>query len=190
MHSQILRRLTNLFRFMYTLLVILERCRSGHNEAVLKTVSPTGHMGSNPILSAKAKARKQAKNGLYACFFYVLCAEKPAATDGKAAKIGNTCNTNATQKKLYMQHDFHTAVFATHAVSPVTYVHNPIFSAEKARIRAVFWLGYALFSIVFNQSHRKFSCASHVLPREKPFQALLLFQIPLLPPKSGIREAP
>ena len=29
-----------------------ERYRSGHNEAVLKTVCPNGHMGSNPILSA------------------------------------------------------------------------------------------------------------------------------------------
>ena len=28
-----------------------ERYRSGHNEAVLKTVCPQGHMGSNPILS-------------------------------------------------------------------------------------------------------------------------------------------
>ena len=32
---------------------LLERYRSGHNEAVLKTVCPNGHMGSNPILSAK-----------------------------------------------------------------------------------------------------------------------------------------
>ena len=31
---------------------LLERYRSGHNEAVLKTVCPYGHMGSNPILSA------------------------------------------------------------------------------------------------------------------------------------------
>ena len=30
----------------------MERYRSGHNEAVLKTVCPQGHMGSNPILSA------------------------------------------------------------------------------------------------------------------------------------------
>ena len=28
-----------------------ERYRSGHNEAVLKTVCPQGHMGSNPIVS-------------------------------------------------------------------------------------------------------------------------------------------
>ena len=30
----------------------LERYRSGHNEAVLKTVCPQGHVGSNPTLSA------------------------------------------------------------------------------------------------------------------------------------------
>ena len=29
----------------------MERYRSGHNEAVLKTVWLHGHMGSNPILS-------------------------------------------------------------------------------------------------------------------------------------------
>lgn len=29
----------------------MERYRSGHNEAVLKTVCPQGRMGSNPILS-------------------------------------------------------------------------------------------------------------------------------------------
>ena len=31
---------------------LMERYRSGHNEAVLKTVCPKGRMGSNPILSA------------------------------------------------------------------------------------------------------------------------------------------
>ncbi len=34
------------------MLFVMERYRSGHNEAVLKTVCPKGHMGSNPILSA------------------------------------------------------------------------------------------------------------------------------------------
>ena len=34
------------------LLADLERYRSGHNGAVLKTVRLHGHMGSNPILSA------------------------------------------------------------------------------------------------------------------------------------------
>ena len=31
-----------------------ERYRSGHNEAVLKTVCPQGRVGSNPTLSAEA----------------------------------------------------------------------------------------------------------------------------------------
>ena len=31
---------------------IMERYRSGHNEAVLKTVCPQGRVGSNPTLSA------------------------------------------------------------------------------------------------------------------------------------------
>jgi hypothetical protein len=30
-----------------------ERYRSGHNEAVLKTVCPQGRVGSNPTLSAR-----------------------------------------------------------------------------------------------------------------------------------------
>ena len=34
-----------------------ERYRSGRNEAVLKTVCPQGHMGSNPILSARRLSR-------------------------------------------------------------------------------------------------------------------------------------
>ena len=33
-----------------------ERYRSGHNEAVLKTVCPKGRVGSNPTLSARSKA--------------------------------------------------------------------------------------------------------------------------------------
>ncbi len=36
----------------------LERYRSGHNEAVLKTVCPKGRMGSNPILSALIQVNK------------------------------------------------------------------------------------------------------------------------------------
>ena len=31
----------------------MERYRSGHNEAVLKTVCPQGRVGSNPTLSAR-----------------------------------------------------------------------------------------------------------------------------------------
>ena len=36
---------------LYNMEARLERYRSGHNEAVLKTVCPKGRMGSNPILS-------------------------------------------------------------------------------------------------------------------------------------------
>ena len=32
---------------------LLERYRSGHNEAVLKTVCPQGRVGSNPTLSVE-----------------------------------------------------------------------------------------------------------------------------------------
>ena len=39
----------------------MERYRSGHNEAVLKTVCPQGRMGSNPILSV----------GRFAAEFYI-----------------------------------------------------------------------------------------------------------------------
>ena len=33
----------------------MERYRSGHNEAVLKTVCPQGRVGSNPTLSVTVK---------------------------------------------------------------------------------------------------------------------------------------
>ena len=39
----------------------MERYRSGHNEAVLKTVCPQGRVGSNPTLSA-SQVRKKLKN--------------------------------------------------------------------------------------------------------------------------------
>ena len=39
----------------------LERYRSGHNEAVLKTVCPQGRVGSNPTLSA-CQAKKEIEN--------------------------------------------------------------------------------------------------------------------------------
>ena len=33
--------------------LVMERYRSGHNEAVLKTVCPQGRVGSNPTLSVR-----------------------------------------------------------------------------------------------------------------------------------------
>ena len=38
-----------------------ERYRSGHNEAVLKTVCPQGRVGSNPTLSAEANKLRNKK---------------------------------------------------------------------------------------------------------------------------------
>ena len=35
----------------------MERYRSGHNEAVLKTVCPQGRVGSNPTLSVDSKVK-------------------------------------------------------------------------------------------------------------------------------------
>ncbi len=37
------------------LIEYMERYRSGHNEAVLKTVCPKGRVGSNPTLSVEEK---------------------------------------------------------------------------------------------------------------------------------------
>ena len=39
----------------------MERYRSGHNEAVLKTVCPQGRVGSNPTLSASQVTEKVLK---------------------------------------------------------------------------------------------------------------------------------
>ena len=56
----------------------LESYRSGHNEAVLKTVCPLGRVGSNPTLSAlKTCIGGRADTGLFSCLgvcmeFFVL----------------------------------------------------------------------------------------------------------------------
>ena len=39
----------------------MERYRSGHNEAVLKTVCPQGRVGSNPTLSVSQVAENNLK---------------------------------------------------------------------------------------------------------------------------------
>ena len=42
--------------------LVMERYRSGHNEAVLKTVCPQGRVGSNPTLSvSKSKDLRSTK---------------------------------------------------------------------------------------------------------------------------------
>jgi hypothetical protein len=42
----------------------MERYRSGHNEAVLKTVCPKGRVGSNPTLSARTSGTDPRKEDL------------------------------------------------------------------------------------------------------------------------------
>lgn len=54
----------------------MERYRSGHNEAVLKTVCPKGRVGSNPTLSALGKL----KSFLFLCGF--LCADGGGEVQG------------------------------------------------------------------------------------------------------------
>ena len=55
-----------------------ERYRSGHNEAVLKTVCPQGHMGSNPILSARrlSRLKKEFERILFLCQYHNFSGEK------------------------------------------------------------------------------------------------------------------
>ena len=43
----------------------LERYRSGHNEAVLKTVCPKGRVGSNPTLSVNCSAELSKMSSWY-----------------------------------------------------------------------------------------------------------------------------
>ena len=45
-------------------IIYVDEYRSGHNEAVLKTVGPKGHGGSNPSSSAKYGSR--GGNGIHA----------------------------------------------------------------------------------------------------------------------------
>ena len=42
-----------------TTILYMQRYRSGHNEAVLKTVCPRGHVGSNPTLCVRKKMINQ-----------------------------------------------------------------------------------------------------------------------------------
>ena len=56
---------------------VTERYRSGHNEAVLKTVCPEGRVGSNPTLSAGVLAPRSIERNpilrrMYADIAYFL----------------------------------------------------------------------------------------------------------------------
>ena len=62
MFVRIFLALTNSALVFLRLNRVMERYRSGHNEAVLKTVCLHGHMGSNPILSV-FEVRKDPRSG-------------------------------------------------------------------------------------------------------------------------------
>ena len=48
-------KMSILYRSRKAVTEYMQRYRSGHNEAVLKTVCPQGHVGSNPTLCALRK---------------------------------------------------------------------------------------------------------------------------------------
>ena len=54
---------------MIIIAIYLERYRSGHNEAVLKTVCPKGRVGSNPTLSALRGSLKELPFCITGSFF-------------------------------------------------------------------------------------------------------------------------
>ena len=60
----------------------MERYRSGHNEAVLKTVCPKGHMGSNPILSATLRGFAECGNKSIAKFSFLWHLEDYPSGEG------------------------------------------------------------------------------------------------------------
>ena len=53
------------------LIEYVERYRSGHNEAVLKTVCPRGRVGSNPTLSALKRGAGNSVEELPALCFII-----------------------------------------------------------------------------------------------------------------------
>ena len=61
-------------------LIALERYRSGHNEAVLKTVCPQGRVGSNPTLSVHCM-RISCDNIIIKCYSS-NCGEIPKLAEG------------------------------------------------------------------------------------------------------------
>ena len=73
--------------FVYYILAqaIRERYRSGHNEAVLKTVWGQLHMGSNPILSVPDRESKPFRKTEYCSY-----AEVPKWSKGLAWKVSRS----------------------------------------------------------------------------------------------------
>ena len=70
----------------------MERYRSGHNEAVLKTVCPKGRVGSNPTLSAENWLIREI--GQFLFWKQVLCSRK------MLKRMQNSCKHGENEKKL------------------------------------------------------------------------------------------
>ena len=62
------------------LIEYLERYRSGHNEAVLKTVCPRGRVGSNPTLSVEKTISQS--DGSFFCEKSASSGEVPKLAEG------------------------------------------------------------------------------------------------------------
>lgn len=77
---------------------------------------------------------------------------------GKRSKLG-THATRMQHKKYPLCNTIPAPQDSQHTLSPRYPMYTILSSLRQtARIRAKKRLGYALFSIVFSQSHRKFSC--------------------------------
>ena len=64
----------------------MERYRSGHNEAVLKTVCPQGRVGSNPTLSALFVILSE--DALWAMFSAWRSTQEAEGTPLERAQVG------------------------------------------------------------------------------------------------------
>ncbi len=58
LHDKLIYLQMKAYKKRFTEYVFMERYRSGHNEAVLKTVCPQGRVGSNPTLSVHHESMK------------------------------------------------------------------------------------------------------------------------------------
>ena len=72
----------------------LERYRSGHNEAVLKTVCPQGRVGSNPTLSAICLSSHDGEHILCQSAFDAL-GEVPKLAEGTPLERVQVVNSGA-----------------------------------------------------------------------------------------------
>ena len=79
---------------------LLERYRSGHNEAVLKTVCPKGRVGSNPTLSVGFRFHSimmlpAANIKLNIDFIFGHCGEVPKLAEGTPLERVQVVNSGA-----------------------------------------------------------------------------------------------